>query len=150
MKKSYIIIILIVVLGFIFFITKNNKVEAPENTDLPVTNTMPAPGFGNKDVEEMVVNPNGEVKEFIINGANFKFEPSSITVNQGDKVKITFKNTQGFHDFVIDEYGVSTKQAQSPAEEVIEFTADKAGTFEYYCSVGSHRSMGMKGTLLVK
>ena len=31
-----------------------------------------------------------------------------------------------------------------------EFTADKVGSFEYYCSVGSHRSMGMKGVLKVE
>jgi plastocyanin len=78
------------------------------------------------------------------------FTPSTINVNEGDRVKIVFKNTQGFHDFVIDQYGVATKQTNAPAEEVIEFTADKAGSFEYYCSVGEHRAMGMKGTLVVK
>jgi len=51
---------------------------------------------------------------------------------------------------VIDEFGVATKQAQSPDTEVLEFTADKAGSFEYYCSVGTHRAMGMKGTLKVE
>lgn len=93
---------------------------------------------------------NSEVKEFTISGKNFSFEPSLITVNKGDRVKITFENTAGFHDFVIDEYGVATKQAQAPDTEVIEFTADKVGSFEYYCSVGTHRAMGMKGTLKVQ
>ena len=51
---------------------------------------------------------------------------------------------------MIDEYGAATKQGQAPFEEVIEFTADKTGSFEYYCSVGTHRQMGMKGTLIVK
>ena len=32
----------------------------------------------------------------------------------------------------------------------IEFVADKVGTFEYYCSVGQHRSMGMVGKLTVE
>lgn len=35
-------------------------------------------------------------------------------------------------------------------EDVIEFTPDKAGSFEYYCSVGKHREMGMKGMLTVE
>ena len=78
------------------------------------------------------------------------FSPSTIIVKKGDRVKITFKNTQGFHDFKIDEYSVAAAQTKSPAEEVLEFTADKVGTFEYYCSVGSHRAMGMKGTLKVE
>jgi plastocyanin len=90
------------------------------------------------------------VKEFLVTGENFSFKPNLITVKKGDKVKITFKNTAGFHDFVIDEYGASTKQTQAPTTEVLEFTADKIGTFEYYCSVGSHRTMGMVGTLKVE
>ena len=89
-------------------------------------------------------------KEFVITGQKFSFTPSSITVKKGDRVKITFKNIDGFHDFKIDEYGIATKQAQSPSEEVLEFTADKTGSFEYYCSVGTHRAMGMKGTLKVE
>ncbi|MBP9715548.1 MAG: cupredoxin domain-containing protein [Candidatus Pacebacteria bacterium] len=149
MKKSYIIIVLVVVLGIIFFISKNNKLQAPEEVNEGgITNQVPAGGEENKNVEEMIVV--GEVREFTIEGSNFAFVPSSITVNKGDKVKITFKNTQGFHDFVVDEFGAATKQGQAPFDEVIEFTADKAGSFEYYCSVGTHRQMGMKGTLIVK
>ena len=41
-------------------------------------------------------------------------------------------------------------QKQAPYEEVLEFTADKAGSFEYYCSVGEHKAMGMVGTLKVE
>ena len=74
----------------------------------------------------------------------------ALTLKKGDRVKITFKNSQGFHDFVIDEYSLASKKTQSPTEEVLEFTADKVGSFEYYCSVGSHRQMGMKGTLIVE
>ena len=92
----------------------------------------------------------GTVKEFTVAGKNFAFTPSTLTVQKGDRVKITFKNENGFHDFVIDEYGIATKQTQSPTTEVLEFTASKAGSFEYYCSVGTHRAMGMKGTLVVK
>lgn len=90
------------------------------------------------------------VKEFTINGSNFKFEPAVMSVNKGDKVKITFKNDGGFHDFTLDEFGVQTKQLAAGASETVEFTANKVGDFEYYCSVGNHRAMGMKGTLTVK
>ena len=99
---------------------------------------------------EFTVCPSSIVKEFVILGKNFSFMPSLITVKKGDRVKITFKNTLGFHDFRIDEYGVATKQAQAPYEEVLEFIADRVGSFEYYCSVGTHRAMGMKGILKVE
>lgn len=147
MKKTYLILIIVLLAVALFLGFKGEKLEAPVENGA-VNNAMPAPGFENTDVEEMVVE--GEVKEFIVNGTNFAFTPSTITVKQGDKVKITFNSTQGYHDFVIDEYSVATKQIQSPGTEVIEFVADKTGSFEYYCSVGSHRQMGMVGTLVVE
>ncbi len=91
----------------------------------------------------------GNVKEFTVTGSPFKFEPANMTVNKGDTVKITFKNEEGFHDLVIDEFDARTKQIAAGQEETIEFVADQAGSFEYYCSVGNHRAMGMKGTLTV-
>ena len=150
MKNTYIAIIVLVLLvaGVWFFMGQGNKVEAPtpesNDTSGVVSNTMPVLGPEGEGVEEMVV-----VKEFTVSGKNFSFAPSTITVQKGDRVKITFQNTAGFHDFKIDEYGVAAKQAQAPATEVLEFTADKTGSFEYYCSVGSHRANGMKGTLVV-
>ncbi|MEY4731380.1 MAG: hypothetical protein RL681_326, partial [Candidatus Parcubacteria bacterium] len=46
-------------------------------------------------------------------------------------------------------FNAATKVLTDGQSETIEFVANKAGTFEYYCSVGSHRQMGMKGTLTV-
>ena len=91
----------------------------------------------------------GEVKEFIVTGGNFTFSPATMTVKKGDTVRVVFKNDEGFHDFVLDEFDVATKQIQGGSEETVEFVADKAGSFEYYCSVGKHRDMGMKGILTV-
>lgn len=87
---------------------------------------------------------------FTVTGNNFAFAPSTMTVKKGDTVQITFVNSDGFHDLVIDEFeGAKTARLQTSASETITFVADQAGTFEYYCSVGEHRAMGMKGTLTV-
>lgn len=97
----------------------------------------------------------GEVKTFVITGENFKFvmdgkDNPDIVIKRGDKVRIEFKSTQGFHDWVVDEFSVATKQVRDTDDSTfVEFTAEKAGTFEYYCSVGKHREMGMKGNLIV-
>ncbi|OGI82556.1 hypothetical protein A3I95_00160 [Candidatus Nomurabacteria bacterium RIFCSPLOWO2_02_FULL_44_12] len=154
MKNTIIIIVVLVliVLGA-FFLVNKGKVEAPvagETTEDSgaVSNTMPVPGMGG--VEEMVVEQVGAEKEFTVTGQNFSFSPATLKVNKGDRVKIIFKNTQGFHNFVIDRYGLATPQKQSPDTEVLEFTADKVGSFEYYCAVGTHRQQGMRGTLLVE
>jgi plastocyanin len=89
-------------------------------------------------------------QEFTVNGSNFKFDPQEIIVKKGDTVKVTFKNTGGMHDFVIDEFNVKTKKLATGEQESVQFVADKTGSFEYYCSVGQHRTMGMWGTLKVE
>lgn len=151
MKNTYIVLaILIVAIAGVVFWSQSQKAEAPAQTgDTEININMPVPGA--EDVDETIVESTpAPVKEFTVTGKNFSFAPAMITVKKGDKVKITFKNTQGFHDFKIDAYGVATVQKQAPFEEVLEFTADKVGSFEYYCSVGEHRAMGMKGTLKVE
>lgn len=125
------------------------KVKA---TVLAETNTVvKAPVVGVAETgATAIVKAEVTVKSFTVTGGNFKFAPAAITVKQGDKVRITFKNEDGFHDWKIDEFNAATKKINAGAEETIEFVADKKGSFEYYCSVGSHRQMGMKGTLVVQ
>ena len=91
-----------------------------------------------------------EVHEVTITASNFKFDLSTIKLKKGERVRIVFKNSEGMHDFKIDEFDAATKKIRANETDTIEFTADKAGTFEYYCSIGSHRQMGMKGTLVVE
>ena len=54
------------------------------------------------------------------------------------------------HDWVLDEFNAKTKVIQGGQTDTVEFTASKAGTFEYYCSVGQHRQMGMVGKFIVQ
>ncbi len=90
------------------------------------------------------------VREFTIHASNFTFSVPTMSVKSGDTVRLTFVNDEGFHDFRIDEFGVATKQIGAGAAETVEFVANQSGNFEYYCSVGSHRALGMKGTLTVE
>ncbi len=99
-----------------------------------------------------VTSPTGE---FTIEGSEFRFSPVRITVSQGDEVKITFNNIgEVVHDFVIDEFGVLTPVLEPGGTATLEFTADKVGTFFFYCSVetptGTHRAAGMEGEITVK
>ncbi len=43
-----------------------------------------------------------------------------------------------------------TIKLKAGEREAVEFLVDKAGVFEYYYFVGSHRQMGMKGDLIVE
>lgn len=89
-----------------------------------------------------------KAKEFTVEGNNFSFDVKEIKVKKGDTVKIVFNNKEGFHDWVLDEFDAKTKQIKEGESETIEFVADKAGTYEYYCSVGKHRANGMLENLL--
>lgn len=122
--------------GFWVMSMNNNPAPAPG----AMTNASPATDAGTV----------GAAKEFTVTAANFSFDPKTINVKVGDKVNITFKNSEGNHDFVIDELNVKTKTLRAGQEAVAEFTATEAGTYEYYCSVGNHRAMGMVGQLVVE
>ena len=147
MNKTLIIIatlVLILVGAGAYMLTQNQQMtSAPVETSQQATqpSQMPSPSEAPLTTQ---------IKEFTVNGSNMKFEPNTMTVKKGDIVRITFKNVGGMHDFVIDEYNVKTKVLKAGTEEVVEFVADKTGSFEYYCSVGNHRAMGMKGTLVVQ
>ncbi len=135
MNKYLIGVIVIAVLGGVIFYLQPAPSSAPINeTETTTTDTTAT---------------ETSAKEFTVSGTDFLFEPTTIAVKKGDTVSITFKNLTGFHDFVIDEFKVATKRIKEGTEETVTFLADKAGSFEYYCSVGKHRTMGMKGTIIV-
>lgn len=91
----------------------------------------------------------GDEVTLAVGAKNFSFSPSTLTLKKGQKVKLVFTSSGGFHDFTVDELNVKTKRVDSGASDTVEFTPTKTGTFEFYCSVGNHRAMGMKGTLTV-
>lgn len=140
-KTTSIVIAIIVIIGGIWYLSAR---KAP-TTITPKQEVTSAVVTQTPSLQEPA-----NTKSFTVEGGNFKFTPNTIAVAKGDTVKITFKNMEGFHDFVLDEFQIRTKQIPAGQEETIQFVADKVGTFEYYCSVGSHRTMGMVGTLEVK
>ena len=152
-------IVVVIVLGIgIWAFLINSPASAPENSEnqgvpaSPVDSNPPkenSPANNTVTPSSSEANPAVNKKEFTVTGQNYFFTPSVMTVKKGDSVKITFKNVGGTHDFKIDEFGIATKKIGAGEQESVEFVADKTGSFEYYCSVGNHRTMGMKGTLTV-
>jgi plastocyanin len=139
-KFSWILILLIIVAGAFFLVRSDNTPVQQEIVD-----TTPM-----QDTTIDDVPPQGEVKSFTVEGSQFKFSLNEIKVKRGDTVRITFKNVEGRHDWKLDEFNAATQILAAGQEETIEFTATETGTFEYYCSVGTHRQMGMKGNLIVE
>lgn len=135
--------------------------EAPVAASAAPTPSVAAPAAA---PEEVPVAPNpdaalagAEVKEFAMDSwmevkgdgsMSAHFSLPEIRVKKGDRVRVAITNTKGTHDFVIDELNVKQDTPEGETT-VVEFVADKAGSFEYYCSKYSHRLIGQKGTLVV-
>jgi len=157
MKSLFALIVALIVLGGGYYWYSQNQTPAIEEDTMTTDDSMDmtestsaattTPGTGvNADVSVST----GTTKEFTVTGKNFSFAPATMTVKKGDTVKITFVNSGGTHDLRVDGYNIGTKTLQAGQSETITFVADKSGSFEYYCSIGQHRQMGMKGTLTVQ
>lgn len=160
MKITIVIIAVLAVLGIGGWLLLGNNSSSPQPASVneivesdpgrgapPLVTDSPSQGMpvpGESPVTEKEV-----IREFTVEGRKFSFAPISLTVKKGETVRLTFKNVDGMHDWKLDEFKAATKVLQTGGQETIEFVADKAGTFEYYCSVMNHRAMGMKGTLTV-
>lgn len=142
-KNILIIIVSLFVLiggGYLFAQSSSNS----QNTSVGV-------GENNENMNQNVNTTDKEsVKTFEIEGKPFEFSQKEIKVKKGERVKIIFKNTEGFHDLVIDEFNAKTKQIKTGETDTIEFVADKQGTFEFHCSVPGHKEKGMEGMLIVE
>lgn len=63
-----------------------------------------------------------------------KFDPQTIVVLKGDTVHIVLNNTDEMdHGFAVDAYGIS-QTVKAGQTTTIEFIADKAGVFTFYCT----------------
>lgn len=150
-----IIVILVVggAAGYTMVQKQQAKHEMSENEQMEgMEHDATAPSEAMSPAPSDAMTADATVKTIEVSGTSFKFTPATISVKQGDKIKIVFKNTGGFHDFVIEGMTpkVATKQIQSGETDTVEFTATTKGTFKYYCSVGNHRKMGMEGTLIIE
>lgn len=100
--------------------------------------------------DEDDIDKNISIRAFNMIAKQFKFVPGTIKVKRGNKVVLNITSTDVEHGFAIDEYGIN-KTIPARKSVVIEFIADKAGTFEFYCSVYcgvGHSSM--RGKLIIE
>jgi plastocyanin len=127
-KNISIIIASVILLGIGYFLIKPKASLSPSTTNTNI-----------------VVD-----KTFTVQAANYSFDVKEIRVKLNDKVRIVFTNNDGFHDWNLDEFNAHSQKISAGQTDSVTFTADKAGTFEYYCSVSNRRSQGMVGKLIVE
>src|SRR5438067_5597070 len=84
-----------------------------------------------------------------IAASEFKFSPNSIQVAVGQKVTLTLQNNGVVeHDVTIPTAGFSLL-ARAGQTATGDFTFDKPGVFDFFCSIPGHKDAGMKGSLTV-
>jgi len=90
------------------------------------------------------------VHEIQVTLRKYEFSPGSLRVKRGEQVRLSMEAADHDHGFKLDDFNINQKIPKGTTV-VVEFTADKAGTFQFRCSsvcgIG-HRSM--KGTLVVE
>lgn len=135
-----------------------------QQAEMPQAPSLGMPVQGSDDVNEMVVVeepqtnepetggqvPEEPVREFTMTAKRFEFNPSTITVNKGDNVRITITSIDTTHGFSLPDFSINERL--EPNQPVtVEFVADKTGAFTFRCSVPCGSGHGsMSGTLIVK
>lgn len=83
--------------------------------------------------------------EFKLTATDSGFEPSSLTVKKGERVRLIITATDCEHEFRLNAFDI-LQALKKGDPEIIEFTASKAGTFTFkssvYCGKGHGRLNG--------
>ncbi|NQZ84842.1 MAG: cupredoxin domain-containing protein [Nanoarchaeales archaeon] len=90
------------------------------------------------------------VREFDIDMSNFAYSKKVITVESGVKVRIKLTNSNGFHNFIIDDLNIKSDVLSIADTEYIEFIAINKGAYVYYSAISDDKVKGMIGTLYIE
>lgn len=91
-----------------------------------------------------------DVKTIDVIASRFTFEPATITVARGDRVRLRLHSTDRSHGIAIRAFRVKAVIPKMGETVTVEFVADQAGTFDFTCSeyCGTGHA-AMKGRLVV-
>jgi|694.fasta_scaffold154782_2 cytochrome c oxidase subunit 2 len=91
-----------------------------------------------------------DVKTVTVVAKRFTFEPATIQVTVGDKVRLVVTSADGVHGVGIRTFKVNTLVPRGGTPVTIDFTASEAGTFPIVCSEAcGDGHADMRGSLVV-
>lgn len=104
-----------------------------------------------------------------VSGFDFSFEPAAIIVRRDEVIRIAFTNdSEGIlHNLKIGDLEADSVESESSGslsadegelfvgaepggEGSLSFVPREAGTFEFYCTIRGHRTLGMEGAFIVQ
>lgn len=94
--------------------------------------------------------PAGAPREITMTAKKYEFNPGTITVKKGERVKLVITALDKDHGFKIEALGIE-QILKKGVPTTVEFAADKAGEFPFQCSKFCGFGHGkMKGKLIVE
>ena len=83
----------------------------------------------------------------IVDSNNLRFNPESITINEGDSVNFLWSGELLPHNSVEENGVFDSGDAEEDVDYTYTFDFDQAGTYDFFCE--PHQSVGMKGVITV-
>ena len=80
-------------------------------------------------------------------GGDYAFAPAELAFSVGETVTFKMTSQNEFHSFTVDDLGIDM-EVEAGETGTLNFTFDKAGTYELICI--PHESLGMVGTITVQ
>ena len=158
-SKLIIFVIIILIIGGIYFAVKKTPVQAPtiqEQGQTQSSSSETATNQMEKMTETEMINheqaPVGtEVAKHIVNYTDKGFSPSSLDIKLGETVQFANNSSGGM--WVASgphpshtAYPEFDPKRNIPSGEIYEFTFTKIGEWKYH----NHTKAGMYGTIIVK
>ena len=76
----------------------------------------------------------GHLVEINVTAKQWEFMPNTITVKQGDHVRIYLTSLDVTHGFMLKDYNINVR-IEPGQVTTVDFVADKSGEFGFRCSV---------------
>jgi cytochrome c oxidase subunit 2 len=90
-------------------------------------------------------------REIEVVAKRFTFEPATIEVTEGERIRLVVKSADGVHGLQIKKFNVNKLVPRGGKPVTIDFVASAPGTYEILCSEECGEGHdAMTGTLVVK
>ena len=155
LSMPMIVVALLVLAAVVAFGLNRNQNSETKSSD-PTTEEQTESSTAAKDEAEVLVKEKSSAmmesntQVVAVEGGSFYYKPNEIRAKKDQPITIQLTSVDMMHDFRIDELKVKTEIAKNGETVEVTFTPTEAGSFEFYCSVGSHRAQGMVGKLIVE
>jgi len=103
----------------------------------PHAGAAPATNAGQKGAyaDHLAVAHAPEIRTIAVTAYRYSFEPETITVHEGEPVKLVLTSKDVTHGIANDDLGIANTVIFKGKTSTVTFTPKKLGTYKVHCSV---------------